>query len=81
MRLALPGGGGLLVWGLVNRLSDGEVATDRGVSIREVRKEEGADDDEIVDPSWEDDRVGTNSGGRDWRIGHGISTAGDPVCS
>ena len=52
---------------------------DRGVSTQEVPKEEGAGDDEIVDPSCEDGRVGTDSGGRDWRIGRGISMAGDPV--
>ena len=75
------GGGELLVWGLVNRLGDREVAMDRGVSTREDPREEGAGDDEIVDPSCEYDRVGTNSGGRDWRVGRGISMAADPVCS
>ncbi len=69
----------LLVWGLVNRLGDGEVAMDRGVSTREDHREDGTGDDEIVDSSCEDDGVGTNSGGRDWRIGRGMSTAGVPV--
>ena len=72
---------GLLVGGSVNRLGDGEVAMDRGVSTRRDHREEGTGDDEIVDPSCEDDRVGTNCGEPDWRTGRGISTTGDPVCS
>jgi len=59
------GEGELLVWGLVNRLGDGEVAVDRGSSTREDHRKEGAGDDEMVDPSCEDDRVGPNKGGRD----------------
>ena len=54
---------------------------DRGVSAREDPREEGAADDEIIDPSCEDDGVGTNGGGRDRRIGRGISMAGDRVGS
>lgn len=56
----------LLVWGSMNRLGDGEVAMDRGVSTRRDHIEEGTGDDEIVDPSCEDDRVGTSCGERDW---------------
>jgi hypothetical protein len=35
---------------------------DRGVSAREDHREEGVVDEEIIDPSCEDDRVGINSG-------------------
>jgi len=71
----------VLVWGLVNRAGGGEVPDDIGVSTREDPKEEGAGDDEIIDPSCEDDCVGTSNGGRDWRVGRGMAMAGDPLCS
>jgi hypothetical protein len=65
----------------VNGASDGVVILDGGVPTPEDPEEEGAGDDEIIDSSCEDDGVGISNGRRDWRLGCGISTGGDPVCS
>jgi len=70
----------LLAWGLVIGPGDGVVIVDRGVSARGDHIAEGVGDNDIIDPSCEDDRVGTTSGGRDGRFGCGVSTACGPLC-